>query len=98
MEGERKQCKAIYLAVLNRNNFKGVTSLPCQSASFCYHPFSSSLSSFQGLGEMTSPKQQPFLQSLVYMWKLLKNLLLVSLTHLIYDINNYLYLVFVLSF
>ena len=56
------------------------------------------LSSFQGLGEMTSPKQQPFLQSLVYMWKLLKNLLLVSLTHLIYDINNYLYLVFVLSF
>ena len=43
MEGERKQCKAIYLAVLNRNNFKGVTSLPCQSASFCYHPFSSSL-------------------------------------------------------
>ena len=56
------------------------------------------LSSFHGLGEMTSPQQQPFLQSLVYMWKLLKNLLLVSLTHLIYDIKNYLYLVFVLSF
>ena len=56
------------------------------------------LSSFQGLGEMTSPKQQPFLQSLVYMWKLLKNLLPLSLTHLIDNIKNYLYLVFVLSF